>query len=302
MGNQLNIRLNRDSGDFEHYDPHTNRFSAITAGMTEQLDEKLRSVIRSNDPEVHRTFAQTIVGPIKTYADYQEWTKGILEHQTARLSDVVRVALDSPTMIGFLTVPNGSPNFLRPGRKFATVDKSMFDAALEIGQFDQELFGWNVLAKKIKEAGEELARKRDDIRISPVDTAVEALSGHTSSVATTMTKASVDAIFNAAATAGFKITNVRVNTGTIMDMTSWTWPSNSMWNRLGPDRAEQVVKQGYVYFFAEPSLCGFEWEYETDGAQYNTAYDIRARSNLYVWTQFMAAYAVANAIWRLEIT
>ncbi|MFA5937414.1 MAG: hypothetical protein WC822_06090 [Candidatus Paceibacterota bacterium] len=293
----------------------------VQAGKQEVVNRLIWQALHSDDMKAHSLLAQRILGPIKKVADYEEWTTGLLVSQPYSLGEVVRVALDSPTVIAFFTSGSvGLPNFSRPGRKFDTVSVDAYDAGVEVGWYDQPLAGWNVLSQKIKEAGEELSRKRDYIRKTAIDTAVAAQTGHTSTVATEMTKASVDAIIKAAALVGFPITNVRINPGTMMDMTGWTWPSNSMWNRLGPERAEQVIKQGfvtayggaewmakrsvptdYVYFFSAPELTGFEFPItNTPGPK--TAISLANKSDQYLYEEWLGVYVKAHAMWRLQIT
>jgi len=292
----------------------------VTAETAQKVSALVRRALQSENLHDHVMLAQTILGPIKKVADYHEWTAGVLQRSTRNLGDVIRVAIDSPTVIGFYTSPDGGVNFVRPGRKYATVELNMFNVGIELGWYDAEVAGWDILAQKIKEAGEELARKRDEIRQDVIDTAVAAVSGHTSTVASSMSKASVDAIFEDAASSGFRIVQVRINTGRIMDMTDWTWPSNSMWNRLGPERAEEVIRNGfvtgyggaewraftsvptnYVYFFGEPQYIG--WEFPVSGApQRRVQSDIKNGVDYYRYDDFLGAYAIGNAVWRLEIT
>jgi hypothetical protein len=291
----------------------------LSAEQEKSIRELSQRYLTSQRHEDHHMFAQTILGPIKTVADYEEWLGGLFVPQTRSMSDVVRIALDSPTAIGYYTSITSAPMYSRPGPKFTTTSLTAFDVALQIGFYDADMFGWPVLAKKIKECGMEMARKRDGIRKTAIDAAVAGLSGRTSTVATTMTKASIDAIFASAASAGFKIKEVRINPERIMDMTSWTWPSNSMWNRLGADRAEEVIRSGSitnygdatwkaylgcptnkVYFFCEPDMLG--WEHTVVGHPKTwTTMDINTKSDYTLYADFLGVYASAYGMWCLTI-
>lgn len=292
----------------------------VSAEQAKEIQRLVVEALESEKPEAHQMVATTILGPLQTYAAYESWLEGVLMPQTRDFQDNIKIAKDQKSVIAFSTSPTGAPLYTRPGRSYTDVGYEFYDVGLQMGFYDAKLFGWPVMEKKIKEKGEEMARKRDTIRKAALDTAVEALSGHTATVATTMTKASIDAILKLAAAAGYTITNVRINPSRIMDMTSWAWPSDSMWRNLGADKAEQVFRQGfvtgyggarwqtglqvpvnYIYLFAEPSKIGWEWSF-VDHPKTWTQRDINTKSDYYLYIDACGVYCIANGVWRLQIT
>lgn len=291
----------------------------VSAEQARHAVELFVAALKSSDPEQHRLLAETILPPIQTVADYTEYSAGLLVSQTRELQETIRVAIHTPTVISFYTSTEGGPLYVRPTRKYATVDYKTFDVGIEIGWKDVKAAGWPIIEQLMKEKGEELARKRDSIRMTAIDAAVEATSGHTSSVSTTMSKASVDAIFEDAATAGFQITRVRLNTGRAMNMTGWTWDANGMW-QLGFDRGEEIIRNGYisnyggatweafvshpasyVYFYGEPIYVGYEWNFAGYPEERSDT-DVKAGYDYYRYDDALGAYALGHAVWRLQIT
>jgi len=282
--------------------------------------ELLQKSLLSNNEEEHRLIADTILQPIERVAAYQEWLSGVLQPVQRDLSTTVKVAVDVPTAIGFSTSPTGQPFYTRPGRRYADIAMEAFDVGLQIGWFDPQVFGWNVVEKKIREAGEELARKRDAIRKAALDAAISAVPGHAATVAGSMTKASVDAIFASAASIGRNIVRVRINPKRLMDMTNWSWSSsNSLWQYNSPERNEEILRNGYVtnyggalwepfvgaplntvYFFTEPQYVGYEARV-TGFPKSWTDSKLDTKSDYYVWMDFLGVYCVGNAVWSLTI-
>ena len=200
----------------------------MSSDVRAQLNAELARVGASGDIDQHKMLAQTIIPPIKQIADYQEWTGMFFNRCEVGPLEVLRIAQDNPTMISLYTSPNGEVFFTRPGRTtYVSTSMSMIDAGLEIGWDDLESAGWDLLGAKVAEVGEEFARKRDAAGEVVLEAAVASLAGHIPTVATTMTKAAVDGVFELAATAGWTITQVAVNPATMMDMTGWTWGSRS---------------------------------------------------------------------------
>ena len=87
----------------------------VTAAQAAKFRELALKALVSNDPQEHYALAETILAPISTVAEYTEWLDGILQPQSRDMSDVIRVALDSPTVIGYSTSPTGAPSFTFDG-------------------------------------------------------------------------------------------------------------------------------------------------------------------------------------------
>jgi len=297
----------------------------LEASVREKLNAHLRRIGLSGDKRMHEMLATTILPPIKQTADYVEWTKVFYQSYDVGnpALDSVRIAVDNPSMMALYTSPTGSVEFVRPGRTtYVAPSYKMVDAGLEIGWDDMASAGWDILGAKIKEVGEELARKRDEQGLAILDAAAETVSDHAPDTSGgAMTKAGVDAIFRAAATAGWQIKNVVINSGTIMDMSDWVWSDAShLWDmprELGNSLLKDFYVSGYgganwfafkeapaakVYFAAEPAACGaYRWRW--GGTRTATDINIVRRTDLYTWDEKWGHYwGNPYALWRMDIT
>jgi len=300
------------------YDPQRGEL-IITAAGKQQINALLRRVGRSTDVNMHHQLAAALIEPIRKIAPYVEWTQTFFVQRNLKDGEDPALPLDDYTCAAFYTGPTGQALFTRPGRRYFRPDFTMIDVGLAIGWDDMANAGWDVLARKQVECAEELARKRDALAQAVLDAAVSSVAGHTPTVASSMTKAAVDSIFASANAAGWQITQVVINTGRAMDMTSWTWPADGMW-LTGPERGEEILRQGYisnyggaawiarhtvpsnyVYFSVAPSMVGVK----TQLGDTRTAsdVDIYKKEDHYVWDERLS-YAVLNeyGLWRLEIT
>jgi hypothetical protein len=195
----------------------------------------------------------------------------------------------------------------------------MVRAGLEI-PWDADKWGWDVISKKMMEVAEEFARKRDDIRRPLLDSAAVSQAGHIPTVASALTKASVDSIVKSAAGVGFPVVQVAVNTGTMMDMSGWTLPSNSMIAGAVPERVgsdiltrlftpgyadlnwivNHTIPSDYLYFSGPPAQVGYEF---MGGVRSASDQDIDHDLDKHNWRQEVAAYlGGSHNVWRLQIT
>lgn len=301
------------------FDPKEGRFVAASERGFQDLDALIRATVDSGDIAQHKALGATIIGPIKQVAAYQEWTNGFFQPRNIVDGEVVRIALTRPTMIALYTSTAGEVLFTRPGRKYTTIEYMSMDTGLEVGWDDLRNAGWNVMESLLVEKGEQLARKRDAAAKAVLDAAATA-SGHTSnSTGNVLTRAAVDLVFKSAARAGFRITKVALNSGTIMDMASWTNVSNAMWS-MPENLGNQIIQNGYVtnyggadwmaytsisntevYFTASPMDCGaYNWRGDTRDA---SDVNIVKRTNLYAWDE-TNGYYVGNpyGVWKITIT
>jgi hypothetical protein len=289
-----------------------------------EIDALLARVGQSGETDVHKLLAQRIIPPIKQMADYVEWTRAFWQDMDVGYNDIVRVAVDNPAMIALYTSPNGQVFYTRPGRTtYVSPSFEMIDCGLEIGWDDMAAAGWDIFGQKVKEAGEELARKRDAAAQIVLDAACLALTGHHPTVAGgAMTKAAVDAIFRLAATAGWKISTVVINAGDIMDMTDWVWPAaNTLWLSNPPSEHSDILRQFYVsgygganwlayqsspankiYFAAQPGTLG-AYRWRRGGMRTASDVDITKKVDRHTWDEKWGHY-LGNpyAIWSLDIT
>lgn len=296
----------------------------LEASQREKIDALLQRVARSGARDSHEMLGTAILGPIKQIADYTEWTKMFFQPYGVGnpAIDVVRIAVDNPSMIAVYTSPTGGVEFVRPGRTtYVAPSYKMVETGLEIGWDDMASAGWDILGAKVKEAGEELARKRDAQGQLILDTACETVTGHVSEVnGGAMTKAAVDAIFRAAAQAKWKIDRVVVNSGTIMDMSDWIFSSaQHLWQMpeaMGNDLFRQFFVSGYgganwyafpevpeasVYFAATPQQCG-AYRWQVGGTRTASDINITRKTDLYSWDEKWGHYwGNPYAVWRIDV-
>lgn len=296
----------------------------MSAEDRREIDALLSRVGNSGDTDVHKLLAQKIIPPIKQIADYTEWTRGFWMSEDIGYNEVLRIAVDNPSMIALYTSPNGEVFYTRPGRTtYLSPEFSMIDCGLEIGWDDMAAAGWDIFGQKVKEAGEELARKRDAAAQVVLDAAVATVSGHSTTVTGgAMTKASVDAIFRLAATANWKITTVTMNSGDIMDMTDWVWSaSNGLWANNAPELTDQILRQFYVnnygganwlayhtapaskvYFTAEPATSG-AYRWRRGGMRTASDVDIDKKVDKHTWDEKWGHYwGNCYSVWGLTIS
>lgn len=284
------------------------------------FEEQFRAAVRIEDKSRRlRAVSQVILPPIQKVAPYLEWTQHFLAPRPEGPDDHVRIALDEYTAVAFMASPDGGIEYVRPYREYTTLSWRMIRAGLEI-PWDADSWGWDMIGKKMMEVAEEFARKRDGVRRPLLDAAAISQAGHIPTVATSLSKASVDSIIQSAATAGFPVTLVAINTGTMMDMSGWTLPANSMISGAVPERvgndiltrlftpgygnvmwiANHTVPSDYLYFGAPPAQVGWRLEGPTRSA---SDVDIDNDLDRHNWRQQVAAYVGgSHRIWRLQIT
>lgn len=275
------------------------------------------------DRDEHFAFGQALVPPIALAVPYvemyniffQDMNIGDLEDNSLPVEkDVIAMAWE--------THAAAEVQFTKPGFEFTRPSFTEWDTGIEINWRTIRRAGWNVLERTMARAAEALARKRDAQKKAAIDTAVEALAGHYPTVATTLTKAAVDAIIQDAADIGFPVTKALVNPGRLMDMavnTGWTWGSTGF--NLPESRGEQLVTTLYmgdygglqwytnphcptsVVYFGGPAA---ETGYHQIRGRMRTASDVNIVRKVDLHTIMDAEHAlyIGNSyrLWRLTIT
>ena len=288
--------------------------------QTKAFEANFRAAVRIEDRASRlRAVSQVILPPIRKVAPYLEWTNHFFAPRSEGPDDHVRIPLDEYTVVAFFSSADGGIEYTRPYRKYNTVSWRMIRCGVEI-PWDADRWGWDVISRKMLEAAEEFARKRDDLRRPLLDAAAISQAGHIPTVATTLTKASVDSILKSAAGAGFPVTQAAINTGTMMDMSGWTLPANSMIAGVVPERigndimtrlfspgygdinwiVNHTIPSGYVYFGGPPGEVG--WQF-MGGTRSASDQDIDHDLDKHNWRQEVAAHLEgSHRIWRLQIT
>jgi len=269
--------------------------------------------------ELHQLVGQGIREPIRTMAEYREWTNIFFEPW--QLGDIEdnRIPLDDYIALAWETHPDGQVMIVRPGIRWTRPDFTMIDTAMEIQWDTMRAAGWPILRRKMQECAEELARLRDSMGRAVLDTAVASVAGHTTTVATDITKAAIDAVFKAGATIGFPMRRVAINSGTVLAMRGWTGSSFGL-EHLTDDMVRRLVVRGYlgeyggadwyahhsvpadyVYFGGEPSAIGYHQM--RGGTRAASDVDIINKTDIHTLDE-KHAYYVGNAynLRRLQIT
>ena len=296
----------------------------ITGGASQgDVDELLARLARSTDVDEHIAFGRATIPPIELVVPYIEIYNIFLQDVTyGDLEDNALPVEKDVIAMGWETHAAGEVLFTQPGYEFTRPDFTEWDTGIEINWRTMRKAGWPVLERTLRRAAEALARKRDAQKKAAIDTAVEALAGHTSSVSTTLTKASVDGVVQDAAEIGFPITTALLNPGRFMDMavnTGWTWGSTGF--NLPESVGQQLVTKlfydgyagitwvlsphaptNYVYFGGPKAETG----YHQIRGSIMTASDVDIVRKVDLHTIMDAEHAVyignSYRLWRLQIT
>lgn len=285
----------------------------------EYVSGLMSKVGRDPSRELHQLVGQGVREPIRLMAEYREWTSMFFEPW--QLGDIEdnRIPLDDYIALAWTTHPDGQVLLVRPGIRWTRPDFTMIDTAMEIQWDTMRAAGWPILRRKMQECAEELARLRDTMGLAVLNTAVTGLAGHTTTVATNISKASIDAVFQSAATIGFPVRRVAINAGSVLAMRGWT--GSSFGQQVLPEGetralltrgylgeyggamwyAHHSVPAAYVYFGGEPSQIGYHQM--RGGTRAASDVDIINKTDIHTLDE-KHAYYVGNAynLWRLQIT
>lgn len=291
----------------------------LSAADQQQIDVLVRQTGASGNVREHELMGQALAEPIRQTVPYVSWTSQFFVPMPIGAAEDNRIALDELTSVAFYSSPTGQVMYTRPGRKYERPNFTEIDAGVEIGWRTMREAGWNILARKQKEAVEDMARKRDALAATVINAAVVA-SGNISATAAggVMTKAAVDAVFTTMAGRGWDLRLVIGNTGTLMGMTNWTL-ANALW-QWPDEQTRTLVTQfywsdygranwfgfhnapaGFVYFACEASQVGY---HQTKGDVITASdVDITKKVDRHIYIE-EDAYIIPNpyALWRLTIT
>ena len=212
----------------------------------------------------HEALAAAMVDPIEQVVPYveqfgvffQETNYGVLEDNSIPVENI-------PT-IAWQTHPEGAVLYARAGYSFTRPDFVTFDTGIEVPWATLEKAGWNFLSRQMSRAMQDLARKRDNVARVVLEAATPVGSNY--SVATTMTKASVDTIMRAKAAIGFPVSQILINPSRMMDMSNaagWTWGNGFF---MPPDAAKNILTTLHLGYYG-----GANW-YTNPNANVNKVY------------------------------
>ena len=291
----------------------------IEASKREELENLMHLAFATPDMEQMKALAsQEVALMVNTVADYIEYGSWLLTPREIGVNDDIKLIKKRYDVQAFQTSVDGRALITRAGYLtdyFSYVD---IDCGFEVLWADLASAPFDVLASKIQEAGEAMAKKRDALLIATVDAAVSGLSGHEPTVADYLTKASIDSVVKTAAALGTSIKRAVVNAGTILDMATsnfGTWP----FPNLPESRVEELVTKGWfayggidwkishtapatkVYFTGDPANTGLTVRKGPLGAASDI--NIYNRTNVYTYweTRGNEVFNPYN-VWQLTLT
>jgi hypothetical protein len=291
----------------------------LEASEKQNIEYLLNQIFSSSTPnrEQMELLGAEMVEMVETVADYLEYGQWILAPVEIGVKDQITLVTRRYDVQAFTTSVDGQVFPTRVGYGTDLFSYTKIDCGFEILWDDLEVAPFDFLQQKIKEAGEELARKRDSLLSAVVATAAASVAGHFPTVSTTMTKASIDSIYKLAAADGMPINRVVINSGTVLDMRTAAFGVGGTWLVLPDDEARQLLRQGYfeygqaewrtshnvasdkVYFVTEPRKVGMTVRKGPLGNASDI--DIKRHTNLYTYWEKRANY-VYNAYGLYELT
>lgn len=294
--------------------------NGVTAAMINDWSRDVSGIIRSISdmtPEDHSALAAAVVEPISKLIPYSEMygiffqdaTYGELEDNAIPVEDVVAIAWE--------THQDGEAYPVRSGFSWTRPGFTTLDTAIELPWHLLRKAGWNVFARQMQRATENLARLRDAKAKGILEAAL--LPSHIVTVSGgALTKAAVDTVVKGAADIGFPVMRALVNPGTLKDMTDFVWPTGVF---LPEKRVEQLIQNLFltnyagiewyvnpnfptnqVMFSGMPSVVG--WHQLRGGVRNANQTDVRNKLDFYLIEDAENAWFVGNelSLWQIKIT
>jgi len=287
------------------------------------LQEAMRQAGASSSREDHEMIGAAAREPIRLLARYKEWTQFFYAPMSLGMTEDNAIPTDQPIGSAFISSPEGRVNFIRPGvQQWYRPGFYEIKAGLSVLWRTLQTASWAILQRRMEETADAIAYKRDVLGKAVMDTAIAATSGHTSTVATSLTKSTLDAVIAAAVQIGFPITQMAINPGRLVDMSSWTFGSTSaIPYSFAPEGVRQqfydkLFAEGYgglryiishnvpmasIYLSGDPSETG----YKQDHGQARSMSDVNIHdmADEHIIYEDIAHY-VGNAynLWKITIT
>lgn len=227
----------------------------ITASQAAQMYSDVHKswgerLLKKNDTEEHSLYAYNIIEPLDTVVEFEDWTSVFFAEQGEDFNNPTLFADDDLyTAIAWTLSPDGGPIMLRPGTPvYSGISPQRYQTGLNF-QVDQlRRYGWDIQGRKIREAGNELARKRSAARYALLNAAVTGVAGHATNVSGgLLTYAAIRNLVQNNATSLFKPRVIVMNTGRAWDMGSWVTPGTTPMFDLQTQTGESVLlRDGYL--------------------------------------------------------
>lgn len=283
-----------------------------------EVDALLAEIGRGWSAEDHVALAQAIVEPIEQVVPYVEMyspvffqpvTYGDTEDNKIPVEDIVTIAWE--------THQDGSARPVRAGFTWTRPSFVTYDTSMEVPWNLMRKAGWNILARQMRYATYDLARKRDELAVNVWVAALTA--SHVVTVSGgALTKASIDTVIKSAADIGVPVMRALINPGTLADMVDFTFPAGV---NLPDARVEQllttlhVANYGGIAWYTNPHFptnrvrfggppAQIGWHQMRGAVRNSSQTEVRNKLDLYLIEDVENAFYVgnSNSLWEVRIT
>lgn len=220
------------------HDMRGNKKNGVQASEVGELEAEVNALLRSISASGDReALAAAVTEPIEQVVPYlEQFSQFFMPQGYGELEDN-RIPVENIPTIAWQTHPEGPALYVRAGYSWTRPEFVTFDTAIDVPWATLAKAGWDFLARQMRRAADDLARKRDAVAKPLLNAGAVSVSGNYS-VATTMTKASVDTILRAKAQIGFPVRKALINPARMMDMASFVYPAGFF---LPPEKANEIL-------------------------------------------------------------
>ena len=208
-----------------------------------EVDNLLAPLATGGSKDDHELVAAQITEPIQQVVPFVESYSPVFfeDRGYGEIEDNSIPVEDLPTM-AFQTHQDGAVLYTRAGYSFTRPEWTTWDTGIEVPWKMLKKAGWNFLARQMQYATWELARKRDAAAKAVLTAAIPTVYRYTVSGGK-LTKTALDAVIKAKSSIGFPVRRVLINSGTIMDMATFTWPTGLY---LPDGEARELIRNLYI--------------------------------------------------------
>lgn len=289
--------------------------ASFVSGLEPGVNAILRDIAEW-DRDRHHQLAAAVREPIEKVVPYVEMYNMFFMPDPYELDADNKIPIEDIVTIAFETHADGAVRPVRAGYRFTRPGFMMFDTAIDLPWDLMEAAGWNVLARQMRYAVQDLARKRDQ-RAENIFVAALQPSHVVTVSGGALTKAAIDTVLKNSKDAGFPVSRALVNPGTLADMTDFTWPTGQVVpENLMEELIRNQVISNYggvqwtvnpnfptnrVRFGGTPAQIGY---HQTKGRVKNSSdMDIINGRDLYAIRDQYHAWYVANdlTLWEIRI-
>src|SRR5512142_3410486 len=188
------------------------------------IQDLMRQTGATASKEAHELMGAGIREPIRLLARYKEWALYFFQDWPVGVGEDNRIPLDQPIGSAFISSPEGRALFITPGvQQWVRPNFFEIKSGLRVYWRTLQTAGWPILQRRLEEAADDMARKRDNAGKAVLDAAIAGAAGHAvNSTGSKLNKSAVDAVVSAAAQIGFPVTQMAINPSRLTDMAGWT--------------------------------------------------------------------------------